>query len=65
MEKKIDESTEDYLKRLFAEADRAVENINKVKEDMKRDGVIGFCHDCGCNLYTDKEHICGDGGGGE
>ena len=58
MEQKPNESNEDYLKRLFAICDSAVNNIKKIKEDMKRDGVIGFCDKCGCNRYADKEHIC-------
>lgn len=58
MEQKPNESTEDYLKRLFAEGDRSIANLKKIKEDMKRDGVIGFCNKCGCNRYADKEHKC-------
>jgi hypothetical protein len=58
MEQKPNESKEDYLKRLFAEGDRAIANLKQIKEDMKRDGVIGFCNKCGCNRYADKEHKC-------
>lgn len=57
---KPDESNEDFLKRLFAEGDRATNNLNKIKEDMKRDGVIGFCKECGCNKYANKKHICSE-----
>jgi hypothetical protein len=56
--RKIGESSEEYVKRLFAEADRAIENIEKVKQDMKRDGVIGFCNKCGCHRFANKEHKC-------
>jgi len=52
------ESGADYLKRLFAEGDRCVSDIKKTKEDMKRDGVIGFCKECGCHIYENKEHKC-------
>ena len=55
---KIGETSEDYLKRLFAEGDRSIKNLKKIKEDMKRDGVIGFCKECGCDIYKDKKHKC-------
>jgi hypothetical protein len=58
MEQKPDESKEDYLKRLFAEGERSIANLKQIKEDMKRDVVIGFCNKCGCNSYADKEHKC-------
>ena len=58
MEQKSNESSEDYLARLFAEADRSTKNIKKIKKDMNRDEVIGFCSNCGCNRYADKVHKC-------
>lgn len=58
MEKKHGESSKDYVKRLFAEADKCIRNIEDTKEDMKKAGVIGFCSECGCNIYKYKEHKC-------
>ena len=58
MKQKPNETNEDYLKRLFAEGDKAIANLNQNKKDMKRDGVIAFCNKCGCNLYANKEHKC-------
>lgn len=57
-QQQFEESDKDYLKRLFAEADRSTNNIEKIKKDMKRDNVIGFCNKCGCNRYAGIEHIC-------
>ena len=58
MKQRENETEQDYLKRLFAESDRSIANVKKIKEDMKREGVIGFCNKCGCNLYSNKEHRC-------
>jgi hypothetical protein len=58
MEQKPNKINEDFLKQLFADADRSIANLKQIKEDMKRDGVVGFCNKCGCNLYADKEHKC-------
>lgn len=53
-----DESFNDYMKRIKKECDRSTNNIKKIKEDMIRDGVIGFCEKCGCHIYKDKIHKC-------
>jgi hypothetical protein len=56
--KNPNESMNDYLNRLFAEGNKAIDNLKSINEDMKRDGVIGFCNKCGCDKYGDKEHKC-------
>jgi hypothetical protein len=58
MEQKQNESNEEYLKRLFAEGDSAVSNLKKITSDMKKDGVVGFCKECGVDIYKDKKHKC-------
>lgn len=57
-ERNPNESMNDYLNRLFAEGNKAIDNLKSINEDMKRDGVIGFCNKCGCDKYADKEHKC-------
>lgn len=52
------ETTTEWLARLSAAGNRSIKNIEKVKSDMKRDGVIGFCPECSCDIYKDREHIC-------
>lgn len=58
MKQRENESSADYLKRLFAEGDKAIKNIAETKADMKKKGIIGFCSKCGCNRYEGKEHKC-------
>ena len=58
MKQKEGESSDAYIKRLCAAGDKAIKNIEKVKKDMKRDGVIGFCSECGGNRYAHKKHTC-------
>ncbi len=58
MEQKPNESNDDYVKRLIADADKAINNLNHTFSDMKRDGIIGFCKNCGCNIYENKRHKC-------
>lgn len=57
MKQQPNESTEDYLKRLFAEGDKAISNLKKIRQDLKRDGIIRFCNKCGCELKSNK-HKC-------
>lgn len=58
MEQKHNKNNEDFLKQLFADTDRSIANLKQIKDDMKRDGVVGICSKCGCNRYADKEHKC-------
>ncbi len=56
--KREDESNEDYLNRLLSAGDNCISNLEKIKSDMQKDGVTGFCNECGCSLYKDKNHNC-------
>jgi hypothetical protein len=56
MERKKNETTDAYLKRLFEMGDQAVSNLNKVKADMAKAGVVGFCKECGGDLFKDVKH---------
>lgn len=58
LEKKETETVTEWLARLDVEAQKSINNMVQIKEDMKRDGVIGFCPECGCNRYKDKPHTC-------
>ena len=56
--KKDTESVDEWLERISVAAERSVKNMEQIKSDMKRDGVIGFCSECSCNIYKKKKHIC-------
>lgn len=58
--KRDNESTDEWLERLDVEFKRSSSNIKKTFSDMKKDGVVAFCKECGCNIYKDIEHICGE-----
>ena len=60
VKRKEGESTEDYLKRLFEHGDQCVANLEKTFADMKKDGVTGFCPECGCDIYNNKVHKCNE-----
>jgi len=46
------------IEELFREGDKTIANIELVKKDMKKRGIIGFCKECGCNIYKNKNHNC-------
>ncbi len=56
MSQKDGESDDEYLKRLFAEGDSAVKNLDDAWKDIKSRDIIGFCKECGGNIYKDKKH---------
>jgi len=58
IEKLEGETSIEYVNRLCAMADKSVINIEKQFSEMKEKGITGFCGNCGCNLYIDKEHKC-------
>jgi len=57
-EKLEGETSEDYVKRLFIMADTHIDNIEAQFMEMKEKGIVGFCNECGCNIYIDRKHIC-------
>lgn len=56
--KRDDETVSDWLERLDKAAKKSIKNIEDVKSDMIKNGVVGFCPNCGCDIYKDKEHKC-------
>lgn len=58
MKQEKNESDKDYLKRLQVEGARLLANLKQIEEDKRRRSIIGFCSECGCNRYADKEHKC-------
>lgn len=58
IERLENETIEEWLKRMDDKVKFHCDNLNKIREDMKRDGVKGFCNECGCNIYIGKEHKC-------
>jgi len=60
MVRKEGESITEYLKRMDSIMKRSCNNIEKISNDMEEDEVSGFCSNCGCNIYEDKEHKCSD-----
>lgn len=46
------------VEKAINQAKAAIKNIEVIKRHMKAKGVIGFCSNCGCNLYKDKQHKC-------
>jgi hypothetical protein len=57
-EKLKGERSKEYIDRLCAMADKSINNIETQFSEMKEKGITGFCCECGCNLYADKEHEC-------
>lgn len=51
------ETTSEWVERLSNNASKCVDNIEKIKMDMKKSNVTGFCSKCGCNIYNGK-HEC-------
>lgn len=58
MERLPNESTEDYVKRIFESADKAINNLRKTSSELKELGVIGFCSNCGMDKYSKNIHEC-------
>lgn len=47
-----------YVNRLCPLAENSIANLKQIEMYMRKDGVVGLCKKCKCNLYLDKKHIC-------